>query len=312
MFFELFNIVFESNFEIPEIPASNTSRHAVWRITLDKKTRPNIESPFYDWVHEWNEPSIQIARNPSGFLIRFPTVADFCICAEAGEIRINTSVTVNSTLIRHLLLDQVIPRLIGQIGKLVLHSSAALTKTGKCVVFLGHSGYGKSTLAAACAKNGGNVLADDSVCMEFDGKRTFISPSYAGLRLNADSLSILSDDRSVFSELDNYSLKTRLIPKTSQKIYFENKYTVDGIFLLRDPKSNTPNAPTARPCNTSDINRLIGALFMIDPTDKSNNILLYKQLMMLLKQKNLTYALNTKHDYQQLESVIALIDSVLG
>ena len=115
------------------------------------------------------------------------------------------------------------------------------------MVFLGHSGYGKSTLAAACAKNGGNVLADDSVCMEFDGKRTFISPSYAGLRLNADSLSILSDDRSVFTELDNYSLKTRVIPKTSQKIYFENKYTLDGIFLLRDPKSNTPNAPTARP-----------------------------------------------------------------
>ena len=50
---------------------------------------------------------------------------------------------------------------------------------------------------------------------------------------------------------------------------------------------------------------------MIDPTDKSNNILLYKQLMMLLKQKNLTYALNSKHNYHQLESVIALIDSVL-
>jgi hypothetical protein len=198
-------------------------------------------------VHEWNEPSIQIVRNPSGFLIRFPTVADFCICAEAGQIRINTSVTVNSTLIRHLLLDQVIPRLIGQIGKLVLHSSAALTKTRKCVVFLGHSGYGKSTLAAACAKNGGNVLADDSVCMEFDGKRTFISPSYAGLRLNAVSLSILSDDRSVFTELDNYSLKTRVIPKTSQKIYFENKYTLDGIFLLRDQRSILRTLPQPAP-----------------------------------------------------------------
>lgn len=62
-------------------------------------------------------------------------------------------------------------------GRISLHGSAVAVR-GRAIVFLGRSGAGKSTAAAAACAKGAELLADDAVALDFDAptQRWMVQP----------------------------------------------------------------------------------------------------------------------------------------
>lgn len=90
--------------------------------------------------------------------------------------------------VRVFLLASVFGALLHQRQDLVLHGSA-IEWNGEAVVFMGHSGVGKSTLASAFRKKGHAVLTDD-LCVVRPGAdgRMMAHPGFPQTKLWLDSL----------------------------------------------------------------------------------------------------------------------------
>lgn len=122
--------------------------------------------------------------------MRFHGTADFDVLPADHAIAVRPATGAGPALIRHLLLDQVLPRALHRPSAPVLHASAALVPGG-VAAFVGASGRGKSTLAAAFAQAGRPLFADDALRLLPRGAGFMALPGYPGLRLGGDSLGLL-------------------------------------------------------------------------------------------------------------------------
>jgi hypothetical protein len=114
-----------------------------------------------------------IGKNASEFehsvelsLIRIKDVADFEI-REGRQIRIWPRAGVTQKDIEIFLFGQAWAILCHQRGMLPLHASAIVTKSG-IMAFAGHSGAGKSTIAALLNSLGCELFADDILSISFN------------------------------------------------------------------------------------------------------------------------------------------------
>jgi hypothetical protein len=115
-------------------------------VTLQGAWQQSSEHP---WSHHWLSPGgetlLSHCNRDSYHWLRFPGLADFLISADADEISCYPVPAVPEETIRHLLLDQVLPRCLAHQGKIMLrHQRSWLTWLD---TFLYDSGAGKSTLA---------------------------------------------------------------------------------------------------------------------------------------------------------------------
>lgn len=141
-------------------------------------------------IRRWHTPDGRTtriaAKIPRGYLMRFPGKADFLLSANCSEIRYRCEQHHAGPWFRHVLLDQMIPRILAQGGRLVLHSSAVLIASG-AVSLIGVSGRGKSTLAAAFHAQGAQFYADDSLLIDTSRRGILCASAYPGVRLWPDS-----------------------------------------------------------------------------------------------------------------------------
>jgi hypothetical protein len=151
---------------------------------------PPATSLDVEWHYQFEtrtgQPWLACGRTPRGHVLRFPGLADFVVeASDRGcRIRLGDAAAPPGTL-RHLLLDQVLPRALGLMGLHALHAASVLTPAG-AVALLGPSGSGKSSLAAALARPGAQVLGDDCLPLRVDGEWVKVRPGYPGLRLWGD------------------------------------------------------------------------------------------------------------------------------
>jgi len=105
----------------------------------------------HDWLHEWKESdntvTLSIAVHQTGFLLRIPEFCDFILDTTQRSVQVLPHDMLDEHTIEHLLVDQVLPRLLAHEGQLLLHA-CAVNVDGRTVLFLGKSGWGKSTIAA--------------------------------------------------------------------------------------------------------------------------------------------------------------------
>lgn len=203
---------------LPELGTARSANGAPdFTIALQPETVPATDIA---WLHHWMDGDVcelSLARATDGYLLRFPDLADVVVCGN-GEARVTGLPGVSARTLRHLLLDQVLPRMLAQRGDLVLHASAASVSDSAAIVILGPSGHGKSTLAAGLAtQSGGDVLADDCVVATIDGDRLLAVPSYSGLRLWPDSLTALFEDKQHARRVNDYSDKRRIAVADSSR-----------------------------------------------------------------------------------------------
>lgn len=128
--------------------------------------------------------------------------------------------------IRSILLGRMMAYLLRQRGWLALHASAARVN-GRGVLFLGESGAGKSTTAAALHTTGHRVLTDDIAPVRVSDARCILLPPPPRLRLDANSRPLIMDP------------PPRNTPEWDDKYLFElplpglpEPIAVDRIYLL--------------------------------------------------------------------------------
>jgi hypothetical protein len=124
--------------------------------------------------------------------LEIPHIARFLI-SQGNEIIIDPEPGIDEDSVRVFLLGPVIGALLFQRGYLVLHGNA-IRIGDQCMVCVGHSGVGKSTLAAGFMQRGYDILADDVVPVD---ELCRVLPGFPRIKLwqdVADKLAINTTD----------------------------------------------------------------------------------------------------------------------
>ncbi len=181
-----------STLPLDELPPADAIATATIHITELEDSLP--EPPPTAWARfgspKAEQATLAVARSDGGFLLRFPGLADFEVTRAGGAIRYRPEPGCGSDTLRHLLLDQVLPRVLAQRGRLVLHAGAVEAE-GSAIACVGASGSGKSTLVAALHAAGRALIADDGLVVEARGHECTALGLYPGLRLWPASIAAL-------------------------------------------------------------------------------------------------------------------------
>jgi len=106
------------------------------------------------------------------------------------EIVVDPSPDADPSVLRVMLQGRLMAYLLRQRGWLPLHASGVAID-GQAVLFLGESGAGKSTTAAAFYARGHKVLADDVGAVRVAGGSVELRTAWSGLRLLPDASEII-------------------------------------------------------------------------------------------------------------------------
>jgi hypothetical protein len=156
-----------------------------------RREKPRAQAPvaareIQQWTFPGGEAWARFHRTRSGYLVRFPGWADFAISADGARVASRPVPGVSAGTIEHIFRNQVVPLALSRAGHLVIHASA-VEIGGSALAFVGESGRGKSTLAAAFAAGGGAFIADDGLLLERRGEALWAVPGPDSLRLWPDS-----------------------------------------------------------------------------------------------------------------------------
>jgi hypothetical protein len=166
------------------------------------------------WVHEWRtengRPTLSLARQDDGLLLRFPNLADFSINNDGNRIGVWPAPGTDDETLRHLLLDQVLPRLLAHQGRLVLHAGAVRVDD-TAIAFLGATGCGKSTLTASFRTTGYSLLSDDGLVLNPIEEEVKALPTYPSLRLWPESVAGVYSEPPTLAPMAQYSTKQRVV-----------------------------------------------------------------------------------------------------
>jgi len=208
--YRLADLTLESELPLYEAPPVGTGvAECVLRFAAGSATEAS------GWQHHWRDASgattLSWTRHEGEIRLGFPGLAEFAIRDDGTTIEIHADPETPEVTLRHLVLDQVLPRVMSLRGRLVFHAGAVATPFGACL-FLGETGSGKSTLCASLARAGHPLLSDDSVVLRRDGAGGFEAlPTYPGLRLWPSSRARLIGSRSG-ETVAHYSWKERFVP----------------------------------------------------------------------------------------------------
>lgn len=154
----------------------------------EEAARPQVPLPepdFARWRSEDGEVLASFHRLAEDYVVRFIDRADFLIALASGTVTCWPT-PGNRRAMRDLYLNQVLPVIAAHHGKLVIHASGVAIG-GDAVAFVGATGRGKSTLAAAFARAGWPFLSDDGLYLEPARNGFLASPNQPSFPLWLDS-----------------------------------------------------------------------------------------------------------------------------
>jgi hypothetical protein len=203
------SLVIESATPLPELPRCD-STPATLRFTCATSPRlPRIRG----WSHRWCLPNrerwLSIARTSAGYVLRFEGFADFVVSPDARTIHCDAIPATTTATVRHLLLDQVLPAVASGEHRFGVHASAVAID-GAAVGFIGRTGRGKSTLAAAFGLYGSPVVTDDCLLLALSPSGVVALPTYPSLRLSQETVSRLGASLHRPTRVAQYSSKLRI------------------------------------------------------------------------------------------------------
>ena len=233
-FYTAYGLVIESSLAMPELAEAIDDAPA-YRFYITRSL--DDAAPGYDWFlrlcEEDDEISFLCGKRGKDFLLRYPRLADFEINAEDRDILCRAKPETSFDTVRHLLLDHVLPFLLSEGNRLVLHGSGILIDGG-AVVFLGESGRGKSTLSASFCGERMPLLSDDNVLIEMANGRFDCVPSYPGLRLWPEAVSTMIADSINTSLVAHYSTKRRIRTGNNQLPFAADRVPLNRLYVLEE------------------------------------------------------------------------------
>ena len=158
-------------------------------------THPEVHIRYGSVPTALDNPVVQgvvFQAQPGQLLLTLEGIANYLI-SDGDTITIEPAPHSQAEDIRLFLLGSSFGALLHQRGVLPLHGSAIETQYG-AVVFVAHSGVGKSTLAAAFYQRGYRVLTDDICVITMDTGKPVAHPAFPRIHLWEDVLDRLEQE----------------------------------------------------------------------------------------------------------------------
>ncbi len=122
--------------------------------------------------------------------VRPPEVGRFTLCS-GTTVSFQPDVSGRfSSLLELYLTGSIFSLLLYQRDLLVLHGSVVRIGN-KTVAFLGHSGAGKSSAAAACCRQGHALLSDDIVALSLSDREVLVQAGFPRLKVHQETAAAL-------------------------------------------------------------------------------------------------------------------------
>lgn len=213
--YQICGLTLASEINLPElVPAVGPRQAQEPDIAVRIEDRAAEHAIQTDWFMSLTLPtgetSLACGKEPGGYRLRFPGLADFRVELYGRQIACNVLEGIPAETLRHLLLDHVIPRTLSLLGIDALHATAVLTPHGACA-FAGPSGAGKSTLAASFHVAGYPVLCDDCLVLRQVDDAILATPAYPGVRLGDKAATALFGDLEDAPPLVHHGSKRRVL-----------------------------------------------------------------------------------------------------
>jgi ABC-type iron transport system FetAB ATPase subunit len=312
----IFNIALDCDIALPELPEIESAERII-KISAGSPVENNFDGAI--WFHDWCDPDDEIciscAKLGDLYLLRFPEQADFIISISEMAVHYFPKNNLGFEILRHLLIDQVVPRILGHLGELILHASAISMPNGCSIAFIGESGQGKSTLAASFYQNGSSLLTDDCLLVSAEQGQIFGIPNYHGVRLYDDS-AIAIFDHSIENKLPvaHDSDKSRLLLPAQTRGAIINRKKLSAFFFLADSvEGKAGNEVNINPIRGADeMISLINQTFILDVTNKElikNQFLAIRQLFDCNVQM---FRLSYPKQYSLLPELHAKIEAIIA
>ena len=302
--YRIFDFSLACDMPLPELSETNNADQI---INVQRGRRVVNRAMELQWSHEWHDEAgevcIKYGRSDKDILLQFPNVIDFLISCSGDTIHYFPEPDVPEEMVRHLLLDQVIPRIAGHKGRLVLHASAVVCDHG-AIIFLGDTGSGKSTLAAGFCMHDYEIMTDDCILLSPESDRIMCIPCYPGIRLWDDSYTAVVNDDRYLSKISYYAEKRRLHLQDAQKVR-HIATSLNAVFILDDKirpeqDSQITIVPVSGAAAVMDI---IKQSFVLDVHDKERMGKLFAIATVIANSGVKIYRLGYPHDYQMLNNV---------
>jgi len=210
--------------------------------------------------------------------------------------------------VRVFLLGSAIGALLHQRGDLVLHASA-IDWGGEAVAFLGRSGVGKSTLAAAFRQRGHAVLTDD-LCVVRQGAdgRMCAEPGFPQTKLWLDSLRQLEISAEGLRRI-RHKLEKRAVPLAGD--FAAARRPLRKLFVIRPHnRAELSIEPVAGPAKFAVLkNQTYRFGFLADIERKAGH---FEQALRLAQQAPLAAIGRPDRSEFRLAELVAAIEADLG
>jgi hypothetical protein len=276
-----------------------TSQQLVTFLARDERAQAPIEGPaFQQWHSADSTPWTLFYRRQTHYLLRFPGLGDFEISQDGCTAQSWPAPGVPPSTVEHLYLNQVMPLALSRQGKLVLHASA-VEVGNRCLVFLGASGRGKSTLAASFATSGARFLTDDGLQLQWIGSQLTAIPSHPSIRLWQDSQDALVGDTDAMAPSLHFTSKARLL--AGQQLDFcDEARPLAAIYFLGNGDAVAPNITAMKPA--AALMQLVRNSFLLD-IDQQEMLALHFSSLSNIANLPIHYHLDYPRQYETLPLV---------
>jgi hypothetical protein len=183
----IFGLNIDSHIPLPAPPAG-----------LTDGLSPDVVISYGETPGQLADPrtkGVRYQAGPGEFLLRVDSVARYYV-RQGTHIVVQPDSGVGEEEILIFLMGSAMGALLHQRSILVLHAGAiSVNGNNQSVLFTGHSGVGKSTLAAGFHKRGYPILADDVCAIAVTDGKPAIVPGFPRLKLWADVLKRLDKEK---------------------------------------------------------------------------------------------------------------------
>ena len=268
--YRIFDINLSCDFPVPELPRSSGEGH-VLSVALGAGDPSQFATQGFETSYEWRGYDGRVVcwceRADDEYLYVFPHNATFHV-SPGGLISCFLHEESSMQMLRHLLLNQIIPRYLATTGRLVLHASAVTLNNGKSVAFLGKAGFGKSTLVSSFHRHGACLINDDSILLERRESGVTAIGGLVGIRLFPDSVNAVFTEAAGFTNYTPYTDKQQLFLQNQAGENAPEPCLLDAMFLLNDPKEASDDTLHIEPVSGSEaMMAMISSAFSLDPSD---------------------------------------------
>jgi len=175
-----FGLSLHSPISLPFVPCT-TAHPADVLVTLVPPAMQRYNQPFLSFSEDCGLTKI---------VMRPPGVGKFTL-RSGNAIFFQPDSTGNDfSLLELFLTGSLLSLLLYQRGLLVLHGSVVRIHN-RVIAFLGHSGSGKSSAAAACYRQGHPLFADDITALDLSCGTPLVQPGFPRLKVHAETAEAL-------------------------------------------------------------------------------------------------------------------------